>query len=73
MPYTGEKDLPWPDDLKEVCALINSDSDYPNGDYVRYAVKGRIEGKPWKKTKEHPITNGVRSKRCLRKNGDAEI
>jgi len=59
MPYTGEKDQSWPDDLKEVCALINSDSDFPNGDYVRYAVKGRIWGKPWKKTKEHPITNGV--------------
>lgn len=59
MPYTGEKDMPWPEDLKEINALINSDSDITGGDYVRYPLKGRIWGKPWKKTKDHPITAGV--------------
>jgi len=61
MPFPGDKDVPWPEDLKEVCALINSDSDWiRNGDDVRYAIKGRLwGGAAWKKTKEHPITSGV--------------
>ncbi|HYG76465.1 MAG TPA: hypothetical protein VEK08_15780 [Planctomycetota bacterium] len=60
MPFPGDKGQPWPEDLKEVCALINSESDWlRNGDDVRYALNGRIWSKKWKVTKEHPITSGV--------------
>ena len=65
MPFPGEagngkKPLPWPDDLKEVCALIDSDSDYmkDNGE-MRRSMSGGIPGRKWSKTSDHPITRGV--------------
>jgi hypothetical protein len=60
MPFPGDKDQPWPDDLKEACALIDSKTDWlRDGCDVRYANEGRIQGKRWTKTKDHPITAGV--------------
>lgn len=60
MPFPGDKDQPWPEDLKEVCALINSKSDWiRDGCDMRYANDGRIQGKKWVKTKDHPVTAGV--------------
>lgn len=60
-PFPGEKDkAPWPDDLKSVSALIDSETDFQrdNG-YVRYANNGRVIGKKWRVVKDHPLTRGV--------------
>jgi hypothetical protein len=60
MPFPGDKDQPWPDDLKEVCALVNSQTDWiRDGCDMRYPNDGRIHAKKWVKAKEHPITAGV--------------
>ena len=59
MPFPGDKGQVWPEDLKEVCALVNSDSDFTRDGYVRYPANGRITGKKWVKAKDHPITQGV--------------
>ena len=59
-PFPGDRDRPWPEDLTEVCALIDSSTDWlRDGCDVRNANEGRIEGRRWVKTKEHPITAGV--------------
>ncbi len=60
-PFPGEKDkAPWPEDLKSVSALIDSETDLQrdNG-YVRYALNGRIPGKKWRVVKDHPLVRGV--------------
>ncbi len=60
MPFPGDKDQPWPEDLKEVCALVDSSTDWiRDGCDIRYANEGRIEGKAWVKAKDHPITAGI--------------
>ncbi|MCY3022650.1 MAG: hypothetical protein NTW87_27030, partial [Planctomycetota bacterium] len=60
MPFPGDKDQPWPDDLKQVCALINSKTDWiRDGCEIKNAQDGGVRGKKWVKTKEHPITAGV--------------
>ena len=60
MPFPGDQGQPWPDDLKEICALVNSQTDWiRDGCDIRYANDGRIIGKKWTKTKDHPITAGV--------------
>jgi hypothetical protein len=60
MPFPGEKGGQWPDDLKELSALINSQSDWMNdGADMKYTNEGRMWEKKWVKTKEHPITAGV--------------
>jgi len=59
-PYPGEKGNAWPDDLKELSALINAESDWMDGGgEMKYPVQGRMMGKKWVKTKEHPITDGA--------------
>jgi len=59
-PFPGEKGIAWPDDLKELSALINSQSDWMDeGGGMKYPTEGRTWEKKWVKTKEHPITNGV--------------
>jgi hypothetical protein len=60
-PFPGEKhEAPWPDDLKSVSALIDSETDFQrdNG-YVRPALGGHIVGKRWRVVKDHPLTRGV--------------
>ena len=60
-PFPGEKDkAPWPEDLRSLSALIDSETDLlrDNG-YVRYALGGRVIGKTWRVVKDHPLTRGV--------------
>src|SRR5579862_6390136 len=60
-PFPGERhEAPWPDDLKSVSALIDSETDFQrdNG-YVRPALSGHVVGKKWKVTKDHPLVHGV--------------
>lgn len=60
-PFPGEKhEAPWPEDLKSVSALIDSETDFQrdNG-YIRPALGGHIVGKKWRIAKEHPIVSGV--------------
>ncbi|MFC1582178.1 hypothetical protein ACFL4W_01435 [Planctomycetota bacterium] len=61
MPFTGEKQSnAWPEDLKELSALINSHSDWVNDSgWLKWTNEGRIWSKPWVKVKDHPILNGV--------------
>ena len=60
MPFPGDQGKPWPDDLKEICALTDSATDWlRGGDDVRYPNEGRVIGKKWVKAKDHPIVNGV--------------
>ncbi len=60
-PFPGEKDkAPWPEDLKSVSALIDSETDFQrDSGYVRYALNGRISGKKWRIVKDHPLVRGV--------------
>ena len=59
-PYPGVKDAPWPESLRSINALIDSNSDYPNNSgYVRPASNGRVKGAIWSPTEIHPITRGV--------------
>ncbi len=50
----------WPQDLKEVCALIDAESDHlrPSG-YFAPPAAGRLETSVWRRTSDHPITRGV--------------
>jgi hypothetical protein len=60
-PFPGERhEAPWPEDLKSVSALIDSETDFQrdNG-YVRPALSGHVVGKKWKVTKDHPLVRGV--------------
>ncbi|HTL51608.1 MAG TPA: beta-galactosidase, partial [Planctomycetota bacterium] len=59
MPFPGED--AWPEDLKGLSALINSDSDRidPTSGYVRYGKTGQVKGSAWKAAGEHAITAGV--------------
>ncbi|HEV3029260.1 MAG TPA: hypothetical protein VG457_16900, partial [Planctomycetota bacterium] len=60
-PFPGEKhEAPWPEDLRSVSALIDSETDFQrdNG-YMRPALGGHVTGKKWKATKDHPIVSGV--------------
>jgi len=60
-PFPGERhEAPWPDDLKSVSALIDSETDFQrdNG-YVRPALSGHVVGKKWRVAKDHPIVSGV--------------
>jgi hypothetical protein len=60
-PFPGEKrGAPWPEDLKSLSALIDSETDVQLEDgYVRPAINGRIEGRKWRALKDHPIVRGV--------------
>jgi hypothetical protein len=60
-PFPGEKrNAPWPEDLKSVSALIDSETDLQFDDgYVRPAINGHVTGKKWKVVKDHPIVRGV--------------
>jgi len=60
-PFPGERhEAPWPEDLKSVSALIDSETDFQreNG-YVRPALGGHIVGKKWRVVRDHPIVSGV--------------
>jgi hypothetical protein len=60
-PFPGEKhENPWPEDLKALSALVDSETDFQrdNG-YVRPALGGHVVGKKWRVAKEHPIVSGV--------------
>jgi hypothetical protein len=60
MPFPGDKDQPWPEDLKQLSALINSQTDWiRDGCEMRYPNDGRIIGKKWTLAKEHSILVGV--------------
>jgi len=60
MPFPGDKGQKWPDDLKELSALINSDTDFINdGGEMRQGVNGHIHGKKWVAAGDHPITRGA--------------
>jgi len=59
MPYPGEEKKPWPDDLREVCALIDVESDFmPSHGYMKWNYGARTS-KPWQVVKQHPILDGV--------------
>ena len=59
-PFSGVENGEWPESLKSINALIDSDSDYPtNNGYVRQARSGRVKGQKWSLSAEHPITRGV--------------
>jgi hypothetical protein len=60
-PFPGEKrEAPWPEDLKSLSALVDSESDLQREDgYVRPAIGGHVVGKKWKAVKDHPIVRGV--------------
>jgi hypothetical protein len=60
-PFPGEKrDAVWPEDLKSLSALVDSESDVQREDgYVRPATSGQISGKKWRAVKDHPIVRGV--------------
>lgn len=59
MPFPGAAE--WPADLKELSALIDSDSDYidDKSGYVRTAKTGVVKGKKWSVAGKHAITDGV--------------
>jgi hypothetical protein len=60
MPYPGDQGQPWPDDLREICALIDSETDYlMDGGDVHQALNGTSEGQRWIAQGDHPITRGV--------------
>jgi len=50
----------WPQDLKDVCALIDAESDHlrPSG-YFAPPAAGRVQPSAWRRTGDHPITRGV--------------
>jgi hypothetical protein len=60
-PFPGEKDRnPWPEDLKSISALIDSETDFQrDSGYVRWAINGHVQGKKWRIVKDHPIVRGV--------------
>lgn len=60
-PYPGEKpDNPWPEDLKSLSALVDSETDFQReSGYIRPALGGHVVGKKWKVAREHPIVSGV--------------
>lgn len=58
----GQASQPWPEDLKSISALVDSETDFlPAGDknYIRAARSGQITGQKWKVVQDHPITQGV--------------
>lgn len=57
MPYPGEE-KPWPDDLKELSALIDMQSDFMNPGGEMKQGRGERSTKPWKAVKDHPIMQG---------------
>jgi hypothetical protein len=60
MPFPGERGQPWPQDLRDLSALIDSTSDWlDDGGGVHNPPDGRIFGKPWVVAGQHPITDGV--------------
>ena len=63
MPFPGGENAPaeWTDELRKVCALIDSPSDYLNWDHnsTRKAKSGIIPSKKWRTVGAHPITSGV--------------
>jgi len=63
MPFPGGENAPgeWTDELRKVCALIDSPSDYLNWDHneTRGAKAGIIPSKKWRVVGDHPITSGV--------------
>lgn len=60
MPFTGDRGQPWPDDLKELSALIDADADWvDDGGNVRQPKDGREYGERWQLAEPHPITAGV--------------
>lgn len=63
MPFPGGENAPaeWSDELRKICALIDSPSDYLNWGHVstRPAKTGIIPSKKWRVVGTHPITSGV--------------
>jgi len=63
MPFPGGDNSPgeWTDELRKVCALIDSPSDYLGADhvYMRVAKSGVIPSKKWRVVGDHPITSGI--------------
>ncbi len=50
----------WPDDLKSISALVDSETDSQrDATWIRAAANGHIVGQKWKIVKDHPITHGV--------------
>lgn len=51
----------WPQDLKEVCALIDAESDYmrSSSNYFAPPAGGKVQPSAWRRTVDHPITRGV--------------
>lgn len=59
-PYTGEADWEWPEDLRGLSALVDSESDsMSSGGTMRFAGNGRLFDRKWRTTRDHPITRGV--------------
>ncbi|NRA38807.1 MAG: hypothetical protein HRU15_11750 [Planctomycetes bacterium] len=59
-PFPGVEKTAWPKNLRDINALIDSDSDYPNSSgYVKYARSGRVKGETFSVVGDHPITRGV--------------
>lgn len=60
-PFPGVKQgAPWPEDLKSLSALVDSDTDVQrdNG-YVMPAWTGHVNGCKWRVVRDHPIVHGV--------------
>ncbi len=59
-PYPGVEKGKWPQNLRDINALIDSESDFPrNNGYVRFAANGRKKGEKWSVVGDHPITRGI--------------
>lgn len=50
----------WPQDLKDVCALIDAESDHlRTSGYFAPPAGGQVEPSAWRRMVDHPITRGV--------------
>jgi len=64
MPFPGgdKEGVEWDNELRNLCALIDSPSDYTNGGYYethRAGASTSTKGKKWIAKAEHPILDGV--------------
>lgn len=58
----GAANTPWPADLKELSALIDSETDWlRDTGWIKIANNGHVNGKKWKVVKDHPITQGLQA------------
>ncbi len=60
MPFPGDRDQPWPDDLRALSALIDGASDWADdGGGMHVPKEGREFGGRWVAQGAHPLTAGV--------------